>query len=138
MLRKSKIRLSSCVIRGSSPEHRRTQAETHTHRLSLNLSQKKGVHTGIFAAASHSHICPDYTSALDLTTGTFTSHEIVLIWVFIIPPYTHTHTSTPSPSFSKQLEEEGVAQKAIDYSWRDGEFELPLPIRQGAGLHSLG
>lgn len=85
----------------AAQQHHQSRAETHTpartHTLVHFSNQRKGgkgVHFSKFAAAAaHSHIRQDYTSALHLTTGTFASHEIVLIWVFIIPP----HTLTPHP-----------------------------------------
>ena len=79
-------------------QHRQTEAEahthTHTHTHTLSIWDKQGVHMCIFAAATRSNIPQEGVAALSLTAGTFKSHEIVLIWGFIIPS---THTNPPPP-----------------------------------------
>lgn len=117
----------------AEPRPRRTRTDF------LSICLKKGrSHWNIFSGKPFTYMSGLHQCAGSDRWNFYITRDSINLGFYNPSIHTHTHTSTPSPSFSKQLEEEGVAQKAIDYSWRDGEFGLPLPIRQGAGLHSLG
>lgn len=121
-------------------QHRQTQAETHTRTRTFSQfgedSGKKG--------RSHWHICSGHSfiqyiayfrirssAGSDRWNFYITWDGLVLIWASLIPPntQTHTHILTHSPNSWKRG---SIAQKAIDYIWRDGDecfvFVLPLPI----------
>lgn len=122
MLRKLEIRLSSCVMCSSTaPPNRGRYAHT------FSQFHSKRAFTRTHAADSRSRICQDYISALDLTTGTFTSRDSINLR-FYNPPHINPHSILLKTSGGRQ----GVAQNAIDYSWRN-VFGLPFSI-SGEGV----
>lgn len=120
-------------------QHRQTQADTHSHTHAHTFSQfgdegEKGVHIGIFAAATHSHISGLHrrSSAGSVRWNFCITWDSINLGFFFNPSHTHTHTHRPPPPSPNSWRKRGSSSKSNWLQlqrWRGRVvFRPPLPI----------